>query len=314
MLDPTEAALIEDIRDRPDDPPPRLVHADWLEDHGEQTLAELVRIGCRLPQAAPDQQEALRARRTELLGALAGGPWATYTLEPLLRQADEGRRPRLWLGIDTFLDHADLLARLVPLMDVELSETTEGDERVLLPDELFHRVAESPNLASWTGLYLPDSMFSPTGMGILLASPHLSRLRAIDMFESFAGDDVLAWINVPRWPRLHKLHLNGVVQGDELTATLVRSGHLRGLGELTLIYNDIEDAGAAALAGSPDLAGLTLLELYGNRIGDEGARALARSPHLRQLRRLDIDSYGQATLSAEVQAELRERFGEGVNF
>ncbi len=314
MLDATECALIEDIRDQPEDPAPRLVHADWLEDHGEQALAELVRIGCRLPRAEPDQQEALRARRTELLGSIAGGAYATYTLEPLLRQADEGHPPQVSIGIDTYLDRADLLARLVPLMAVELFETTEGDERVLLPDELFRRVADSPALAGWTRLYLPDSIFSPSGMGILLASPHLTRLRTIDMFESFAGDDVLAWLNVPRWPRLHKLHLNGVVQGDELTVTLVRSGHLRGLVELSLIYNDIEDAGAAALAGSPDLAGLTLLELYGNRIGDEGGRALARSPHLRQLRRLDIDSYGQATLSPEVQAELRQRFGEGVSF
>jgi hypothetical protein len=110
------------------------------------------------------------------------------------------------------------------------------------------------------------------------------------------------------------LHLNGVVQGDELTAALVRSGHLWGLTELSLIYNEIGNAGAAALAASPDLAGLMLLELYGNGIGDEGALALARSPHLKGLRALDIDSYGATELSPEVQRALRDRFGAKVSF
>jgi hypothetical protein len=221
----------------------------------------------------------------------------------------------MWVNVETYATEADVLARVFPLADADLSETTRGEGRALLPDEVFPPVAACPALAGWTALYLRDSIYSPSGLATLLASPHLTRLRMLDMFESFAGDEVLSWVNVPRWPSaLRKLHLNGVVQGDKLTAALVRSGHLRGLAELSLIYNEIGDAGAAALAASPDLADLTLLELYGNEIGDEGVLALARSPHLKNLRALDIDSYGATELSLEMQRALRERFGEKVSF
>jgi uncharacterized protein (TIGR02996 family) len=316
VLDPTEASLLESIRDRPDDPNLRRVHADWLEEHGEPALAELIRISSELATrtADADRLDRLQARRAELLAANAGR-WPVASLEHLFRIAEAGQGPvRMWAHVETYPAEADVLARVFPLTDVELSDTTRGDERALLPDEVFPPVAACPALAGWTALYLPDSIFSPSGLAILLGSPHLSRLRLLDMFESFAGDEVLAWVNAPRWPPLRKLHLNGVVQGDEFTAALVRSGHLRGLTELSLIYNEIGDAGAAALAGSPDLAGLTLLELYGNEIGDEGARALARSPHLKNLRALDIDSYGATELSPEVQETLRERFGDKARF
>ncbi len=316
MLDPTEASLLEAIRERPDDPNRRRVHADWLEEHGEPALAELVRISAELATRTVDADclDRLQKRRAELLAENAGR-WPVATLEHLFRIADAGQGPvRMWVNVETYPAEADVLARAFPLADAELSETTRGDERALLPDEVFPPVAACPALAGWTALYLRDSIYSPSGLAILLASPHLTRLRMLDMFESFAGDEVLAWVNAPRWPPLRKLHLNGVVQGDELTAALVRSGHLPGLTELSLVYNEIGDAGAAALAASPDLAGLTLLELYGSEIGDEGALALARSPHLKNLRVLDIDSYGATELSPEAQRALRERFGDKVSF
>jgi uncharacterized protein (TIGR02996 family) len=316
MLDPTETSLIEAIRERPDDTNLRRVHADWLEEHGEPALAELVRVSAELATRTvdADRLDRLQARRAELLAENAGR-WPTATLDHLFRMAEAGQGPvRMWVSVETYPAEADLLARVFPLANVDLSETTRGDERALLPDEAFTPVAANPALAGWTALYLRDAIYSPGGLAVLLASPHLTRLRMLDMFESFADDEVLAWVNAPRWPALRKLHLNGVVQGDDLTAALVRSGHLRGLAELSLIYNEIGDAGATALAGSPDLAGLTLLELYGNEIGDEGARALARSPHLKNLRELDIDSYGAAELSPDVQEELRDRFGEKARF
>jgi uncharacterized protein (TIGR02996 family) len=314
MLDPTEAALIESARERTDDLTCRLAHADWLEEHGESDLAALIRISCELPAARsdpPERMAGLIARRSELFAANEER-WPVPLLEQVFVSLTAGGSVYLPVDMEEYPTWAEVMMRLAPLASVELFETTRGDDRVLLPDAVFEHVAALPALGSWASLSMPDCLFSPTGFGILLASPHLTHLRALDLFESFAGDDVLAWINVPRWPRLTKLHLNGVVQGDERTATLVRSGHLRGLKELTLIYNEIGDAGAVALASSPDLAGLTLLELYGNQIGDEGALALALSPHLRNLRSLNIESYGATTLSPGVQDALRGRFGYGV--
>ena len=43
------------IIDNPDDDAPRLVYADWLEEHGEATHAELIRVQCEIA-AGPDPE------------------------------------------------------------------------------------------------------------------------------------------------------------------------------------------------------------------------------------------------------------------
>src|SRR5687767_9906673 len=51
------------IEDAPDDDAPRLVYADWLEEHGDEPRAELIRLqveAARLPDSDP--------RRAELAG------------------------------------------------------------------------------------------------------------------------------------------------------------------------------------------------------------------------------------------------------
>ena len=53
-------ALLEAIRASPDDDAPRLVYADWLEEHGDQPRAEFIRVQCalaRLPQDDPTQRK-----------------------------------------------------------------------------------------------------------------------------------------------------------------------------------------------------------------------------------------------------------------
>ena len=45
-------AFLTDIRAAPDDDVPRLVYADWLEEKGEPTRAELIRVQCELSNLA----------------------------------------------------------------------------------------------------------------------------------------------------------------------------------------------------------------------------------------------------------------------
>lgn len=42
------AAFLSAIRAAPDDDAPRLIYADWLEDHGEAARAEFIRVQCEL--------------------------------------------------------------------------------------------------------------------------------------------------------------------------------------------------------------------------------------------------------------------------
>jgi uncharacterized protein (TIGR02996 family) len=52
--------FLDAIFDNPDDDLPRLVYADWLEEHGEGTYAEFIRLQCavaRLPWNGPEATE-----------------------------------------------------------------------------------------------------------------------------------------------------------------------------------------------------------------------------------------------------------------
>lgn len=54
----------------PDDDLPRLVFADWLDEHGDHTWAELIRVQCELARSTAnggDDAEALVTRETQLL-------------------------------------------------------------------------------------------------------------------------------------------------------------------------------------------------------------------------------------------------------
>jgi len=41
-------ALVQAILHAPDDDAPRLVYADWLDDHGDADRAEFIRVQCRM--------------------------------------------------------------------------------------------------------------------------------------------------------------------------------------------------------------------------------------------------------------------------
>jgi uncharacterized protein (TIGR02996 family) len=70
-MDSTLAGLIQGCAEALEDNAPRLILADWLEDHGQAERAELVRVQCRLADWVPDWQErqALIDRQDELIAA-----------------------------------------------------------------------------------------------------------------------------------------------------------------------------------------------------------------------------------------------------
>jgi uncharacterized protein (TIGR02996 family) len=64
-----DEAFLQAIIDHPDDDTPRLVYADWLEEHGQPDRAALIRVQCelaRLPEGDP-RRPVLEARERALL-------------------------------------------------------------------------------------------------------------------------------------------------------------------------------------------------------------------------------------------------------
>src|SRR5215216_1158299 len=75
MTSTTEAGFLHDIREHPEDDAPRLIYADWLEEHGDETdraRADLIRVQCRLAQLPDDdpEREDLEEREKGLLRRL----------------------------------------------------------------------------------------------------------------------------------------------------------------------------------------------------------------------------------------------------
>src|SRR5262249_45999900 len=70
-------AFLHAILEAPDDDAPRLVYADWLDDHGDSDRAEFIRLQCALAKLPPDapQRPAMRQREEELL-SLHSWEWA----------------------------------------------------------------------------------------------------------------------------------------------------------------------------------------------------------------------------------------------
>jgi uncharacterized protein (TIGR02996 family) len=260
-------AIIED----PDDDAPRLVYADWLDEHGQPERAELIRVECQLGRllgSGPIRHhlecrarqllcisdgvfkfeghlsEPLEARDRDLLAA-HGGRWA----EPLHGLVDSLAFRR------GFVEEVGIRGRAFP--------AEAGDLFRLVPVR-----------------HASFSHVSPVLAPHLAASPHLARLRSLSLAHNRVA---------PRGGR-----------------ALGESPHLAGLRTLELTHCRVGDAGLEALLSSPRLARLEALHLWNNDLGPASARLLA-SP--RTLPRLEYLSAGCNQFGAVGERVLRERFG-----
>lgn len=69
-----DEAFLQAIRADLDDDGPRLIYADWLDDHGDHDRAEFIRVECRRAALPHDHAESvdLAERRLELVARLSG--------------------------------------------------------------------------------------------------------------------------------------------------------------------------------------------------------------------------------------------------
>ncbi len=271
------AAFLQAIRKAPDDDVPRLIYADWLEEHGQTDRAEFIRIQCRMPHLpetsaerdvpAERMVELLRRNWSAWVGPLRQivGPKCDRYGEDWLREEyySEGltrfRRGfvnRLALDAKGFLSNADALLGLVPLRHLSLWGAGNCADALANCSHLrgLHTLAFADY---W------DAPLTARDAALLAASPYLHGLAL--------------------------LHLGRNSLSDEGVEALAQASWLASLLVLDLTDNGISDYGASVLAHCPFLSRLRRLNLRGNPISDHGRSALATSPHLRELVKLDLD-------------------------
>jgi uncharacterized protein (TIGR02996 family) len=239
----SDEALLLSVLDRPDDDAPRLVYADWLEEHGDCDRAELIRLQC-------DGADAPRVR--ELLDRHAA-EWAG----PAVRRAysytfRRGFVEEVTVEAGMFLESGERLFAAAPVRLL----------RVIGARAVLNRLVESPLLDRLRALHLTGCQIGDEGAELLAGCPFLAGVRTLRLGQNALGDRAVeALTGSDQFGELTGLVLHGNLVGDlgaRLLASNTRVPHLQAL---DLSDNLIGDAGAAALARASGLGRLTRLNL-----------------------------------------------------
>ena len=234
----TEEAFLADIIANPDDDAPRLIYADWLEEHGDEARAEFIRVQCEKARIVcwhdPERWDRLHDRELALFQEHQTA-WQAELLKLGGRLAWEFERGFAGMVIvedlATFRKHAAKVVRLAPVRKVRFLHLSAEDVAGL---------AEEPLLALFSRLDLSDLLLGDEGTVALMASPHLRQLKGL-------------WL----------AHCG---LGPAAAEAVAGTAALQGLLELDLSDNHILTRGARALVASPHLRGLRILHLYHIRI------------------------------------------------
>jgi uncharacterized protein (TIGR02996 family) len=270
-----ERALLAAIEAAPADDLPRLVYADWLDEHGRAVQAEFIRLQCETARLETDrraevrphhaalwqrQQEILDRHLVELVGPLSRALSARVSLA-------RGFPERVTLRVGDFLAHGEVVAGLRPRPRVRVDAVALAllgfvrSPHLDCVTEIGGYAAGIPNRTSdW-----PGEAEMPA------ASRRLTRLEVLDLEGCGIGDwfgNLFANFNLPALVELDlsNNHLTDVGVAELLRCRLPK--------RLILGGNPITDQGATELADRLGRSPVEYLNLRGTLIGPAGHAAL----------------------------------------
>jgi uncharacterized protein (TIGR02996 family) len=313
-------ALLCAIGANPADDLPRLVFADWLEEHDQPERAQFIRAevdlyrrpewdgeraryehGARLEHNWPD--------RRPWLGECAEGPLSgvAWSGEPVVRRGFPWCvRVANLPTLSSFWDHfanrwpvervdfetADLL-RLVhsPVLGRLTALAFPGGALGAVSARAMPAFANDPRVGHLEALTFSGGSLSPAGVRALLESPLFANLAVLGVNDHATGVGLALLEGVeqyPPGPRFRTLELRTARLGEDGFRLLAAARALSGVTHLDLRENHVNAARAQLLAESPAFADLRVLVLAGNSLGNAGTVALALSSRLSELRVLDL--------------------------
>jgi uncharacterized protein (TIGR02996 family) len=239
---------------RPDDDGPRLVFADWLDDHADHPRADFIRVQlalARLPDR--DRRRTPLADREHRLLARFGPAWtaplAGLATAPVFRR---GFVHAVNQPARQFLTRGDDLFALAPVRELHLLDL--GGHH--------------------------DAVFD---------SPHLGRLAGLTVFAQHQGEPLAAAVaGCPHLGGLRRLDLGRNEIGCDGLQRLADSPHLAAVEELDLAVNHIDGRGVRYAAERAAWPELRRLELADNMLGAAAVERLVRSDRLPKLHRLGL--------------------------
>jgi uncharacterized protein (TIGR02996 family) len=278
-ISPELLSLLADAKDHPEDDGPRLVLADWVQDHGGPAgaaRAEHIRLQierARLPEE--DARARALRQREEALEEEHGAAWLG-----LLKVRGQGLRVAFRRGLVSVTGGIRLLISkkwnaLPPVEEFAWVDRLDPE----LPLDCAWELAASPHWHHLTALVL-EGGDANTSLSLPYKRLHKEPKRALRYMQ--------ALLELPAFPRLRELWLRDNEIGAPSLGALLGSAGAAHLKFLRLGRNVVDNDGAAVLAGSPHLSGLDRLDLSDDLVGPAGACALAGSPYLANLISLDV--------------------------
>ncbi len=213
-----ERALLAACAADPTNDLPRLVYADFLDDHDQPERAEFVRLSVTAanPTTAAASRVACQARAGTLLAAhradwerplmaLGVGPAADWSVQLPPVEYDRGLPVGVVLPLDVFVAAGDAILAAAPTVTrLDLTSQFVGDAGVA-------RLAACPHLAEVTALDLTNNQLGPAAAAALAASPYVGRLKSLTLgMNRQLGDDGRSALRAsPHFPPDMMLGLSG---------------------------------------------------------------------------------------------------------
>ena len=275
-------AFLQALREAPDDDLPRLIYADWLEEHGDADRAEFIRVQVRLAGLDEEDPErpALEDRERALLAA---------------HEAE-------WLGplppdVAKVTFRRGFVNKVVLGAPPDLAALGEFCARHAVRKLVFLKSAAARELARWpvpAGVVSLDlrcwRAWSPTLVEGVITSSHLAGLTALALQGGIDDDFVAALVASPLLRQLEALRLDTKDLTDAGLARLLRSPHLDRLTKLDLRTPRLTGSILVPLTNPPLAARWTeltwLLNITSNSYSPASVARLGACVNLRKLRLL----------------------------
>jgi len=266
----TAAALFRQVLDHPDEDGPRLIFADWLDEH-DDPRGEFVRLQvalARLPAHDPARPDL--ARRERALRQAHAAEWVA----PLAGQATRctfrrGFIAAITLPAAAFVEYGAELLTLAPIRSVRLTEVAGAVDGLMVCASLA-RLAE----LDLSGNELGDLLARR-----LLTCPLLLGLAELALAANGLTDQTVRALSALPWTALARLDLahNHVHDIGPLLG-------LHTLQHLDVSHND--------LATMPKFARPLIVQIAGNPLGDAGAISFMANAHACADGTLDLSGCG----------------------
>lgn len=223
-------AFLQDIKEHPEDDVPRLIFSDWLEERGDPR-GSLMRLQCELSSLPLDAPKRTSRQQKEQQLEKKVEDWLQP--KPQWLSNWESRRG-LWKVYADLHSHPDkwslwvtahwwpwmdsLRLRIWPqhfpqrissfailaLNELDLRDNTVGPREA-------QALANSPHVRNLISLNLQRTGMNDEGIATLSRSPHLSRLRSLDLSYNVNVTDagISALMQSREWTDLREMNLTG---------------------------------------------------------------------------------------------------------